>query len=330
MNLITRRRAPFDEVVVKEETTAEEQVVVEEETTAEEQVVVEEETTAEEQVVVEEETTAEEQVVVEEETTAEEQVVVKVERTSKKQEMIENEESAVVDDFEITYNGSQDEGSDYSLIVASNRDEYYKRPSKNMWYWEEDHNVIGGRDLQAECDGGTWLAMSPSRRKLGVLLNLPRTLKPNAKSKHPEPSIYTYSNTSNELTPHKEIYLGFGNSLPDIPLKKVEAGKEQMHEICRRLNNIEDKAALVENLIQLLKDDERHLPDPELAKRRPAVQNQLSSIFVSIPEGGYGTRTHTIILITKTGQVDVIEISLQPPMDVKNPHWKKTEFQFDL
>lgn len=40
-----------------------------------------------------------------------------------------------------------------------------------------------GRDLQADCDGGTWLAISPSRRKLGVLLNLPRTPRPNAKSK---------------------------------------------------------------------------------------------------------------------------------------------------
>lgn len=42
------------------------------------------------------------------------------------------------------YNGSQDEDSDYSLIIASNRDEFYKRPSKNMGYWEEDPKIIGG------------------------------------------------------------------------------------------------------------------------------------------------------------------------------------------
>lgn len=32
----------------------------------------------------------------------------------------------------------------YRLIIASNRDEYYNRPTLPADYWEEDRNVIGG------------------------------------------------------------------------------------------------------------------------------------------------------------------------------------------
>lgn len=42
------------------------------------------------------------------------------------------------------YNGANDVNSDYSLILASNRDEYYDRPTQNMAPWSEDPCVIGG------------------------------------------------------------------------------------------------------------------------------------------------------------------------------------------
>lgn len=42
------------------------------------------------------------------------------------------------------YMGSKDVESDYSLIIISNRDEYYDRPSKVMAPWTEDHNIVGG------------------------------------------------------------------------------------------------------------------------------------------------------------------------------------------
>lgn len=42
------------------------------------------------------------------------------------------------------YVGSKDDSGDYSLILASNRDEYYDRPASNMVSWEEDPSVYGG------------------------------------------------------------------------------------------------------------------------------------------------------------------------------------------
>lgn len=42
------------------------------------------------------------------------------------------------------------------------------------------------------------------------------------------------------------------------------------------------------------------------------------------------SRTHTIILVTKTGYMDVIEQTMQAPIDSNNPLWKKSEYQFEL
>lgn len=32
----------------------------------------------------------------------------------------------------------------FRLILASNRDEYYRRPTQQAHFWDEDHTVIGG------------------------------------------------------------------------------------------------------------------------------------------------------------------------------------------
>jgi uncharacterized protein with NRDE domain len=52
-------------------------------------------------------------------------------------------------------------GSDFPLVVAANRDEFYARPAKSAHYWEDAPDVFGGRDLSA---GGTWLGVTTSGR----------------------------------------------------------------------------------------------------------------------------------------------------------------------
>ncbi len=54
---------------------------------------------------------------------------------------------------------------DYPLIVAANRDEFYRRPTANADYWPEAPTVVGGRDLEA---GGTWLGISKAGRFAAV------------------------------------------------------------------------------------------------------------------------------------------------------------------
>lgn len=267
------------------------------------------------------------------------------------------------------YNGWNDPDSDYSFIMISNRDESYDRPSKNMEYWSVDSKVIGGIDLGVHCTS-TWLALSPVRRKLGVILNLPGYIKENPLSrgkivsgyvtgeKHIEeyveeikkydkdcngfifvsvefgsnniPKVYAYNNVSNDLTSYTDSILAFGNSLPDRPLKKVEAGKKLLKETFERHKKIDRKKELIDEFLKLLKSEESHLPDPELESRRPTMYKQLSSIYVCVPDGRYGSRTHTILLVTKNGDADLVEITMQMPIDPLKPIWEKTDFQFSI
>lgn len=71
-------------------------------------------------------------------------------------------------------NENAKEDGTYKLILASNRDEFYKRPAKVADRWAEDEYIIGGRDMATDREGGTWLAISTKNNtfKFGALLNI--------------------------------------------------------------------------------------------------------------------------------------------------------------
>ena len=52
-------------------------------------------------------------------------------------------------------------GSDFPLVVAANRDEFYARPAESAHHWPDAPRVFAGRDLSA---GGTWLGVTSSGR----------------------------------------------------------------------------------------------------------------------------------------------------------------------
>lgn len=70
-------------------------------------------------------------------------------------------------------NGNPLPGS-YKLIVASNRDEFYGRPTLPAAQWTDYPHAFGGVDVQRGHEGGTWLAISGKDKviKVGVLLNV--------------------------------------------------------------------------------------------------------------------------------------------------------------
>lgn len=67
----------------------------------------------------------------------------------------------------------------YKLILASNRDEFYARPALVADRWQENECVIGGRDMEPDREGGTWLAISTKKNvfKFGALLNITGEVK---------------------------------------------------------------------------------------------------------------------------------------------------------
>lgn len=50
---------------------------------------------------------------------------------------------------------------DYPLILAANRDEYYARETKHCHWWEDQPQLLAGKDLVA---GGTWMGMHQEGR----------------------------------------------------------------------------------------------------------------------------------------------------------------------
>ncbi|XP_014204854.1 transport and Golgi organization protein 2 [Copidosoma floridanum] len=112
-------------------------------------------------------------------------------------------------------------------------------------------------------------------------------------------------NCSGQKTLHDDV-LGFGNSSIERPYQKVLIGKDRFKKIIDNASTIRQEQ-LIEDLIRLLKQEERHLPDNELKKRSPEAFNELSSIFVRHEKEKYGTRTHSIILVDESFKVTFVE-----------------------
>ncbi|KAK6640531.1 hypothetical protein RUM44_012227 [Polyplax serrata] len=188
---------------------------------------------------------------------------------------------------------------EFKLILASNRDELFKRPGKTAHFWEEDDNIFGGRDMTEEKEGGTWLAMSkkgrigvllnasgaPNPRKLGRGFLVPDFLKTSLTDKEyleeviksrekynsfhlvtadlgPK-SMLHYSNATDspDITEVTDGIFAVGNSSLKAPFQKVLRGKEKFHGICNRSGMVERKEELVSDLLQFLKWEEKHYPD---------------------------------------------------------------------
>ena len=49
----------------------------------------------------------------------------------------------------------------YPLVLAANRDEFFKRPAAPAHWWTDAPHLLAGRDLEA---GGTWMGFSSNGR----------------------------------------------------------------------------------------------------------------------------------------------------------------------
>lgn len=222
---------------------------------------------------------------------------------------------------------------DYKLIIAANRDEFYRRKTAPAGYWPERADILGGRDLEA---GGTWLAVNTNGR-ISMVTNF-RDLKnlkavapsrghlvtnylvsgasPEAYLKSVVPSaseyngfnlltgdqkeFFYYSNCREGITRLTEGLYGLSNHLLDTPWPKVNRGKERVSQLLKRASLSPD------DLFDVLFDDaiapDALLPDTGVGMER---ERALSAMFIKSP--GYGTRCSTVVMVDQSDHVTFVE-----------------------
>ncbi|MGA2151702.1 MAG: NRDE family protein [Geobacteraceae bacterium] len=237
----------------------------------------------------------------------------------------------------------------YRLILAANRDEFYSRPAAPAAFWEDAPQLLAGRDLK---DGGTWLGLTRSGR-IAAITNYrdPRSERTNAPSRGGlvsgflrgampvedylaflgrEGAAYNgfnlifgdmkrlcwFSNRGGDPQFLQPGIHGISNHLLDTPWPKVSHGKEAVERLVVTGKNIEPDA-----LFAILADRTIAL-DPLLPETGVGIELErlLSPLFISAPT--YGTRSSTVILIDREGEVTFIERSFNGlPEKPKSSAW---------
>ena len=227
----------------------------------------------------------------------------------------------------------------WSLVVASNRDEFFNRPTLALSRWKtaSGQEVISGRDLRA---GGTWLGVTPSGR-VGFLTNVrdPK-LKPALLSRGELVTSWlgcscTVDEYSAQLQTFSAAYDGFNLVLGDLQrnawkwmTNRSAAPGSGWHAHALSagvygLSNasldtpwpktLELKRALSAALLQA--HESGSLCRPLWSALASQAQTQcaklpgtslfqfteptLSSAFVNIPPHAYGTRSSTVLVVRR-------------------------------
>ncbi|KAG5683900.1 hypothetical protein PVAND_013159 [Polypedilum vanderplanki] len=134
---------------------------------------------------------------------------------------------------------------------------------------------------------------------------------------------YFTSNSTQSVVKLNDNFIGASNSPVDTPLKKVIEGKKRFQKIIENSRNKSEKD-LIEELINLLKWEDKHYPDEELLRRRGNDAELFSSVHVK-GNDFYGTRTRTIIFVDQDNNIDYIEETMMND-DPKNAKWKTSRF----
>lgn len=252
-----------------------------------------------------------------------------------------------------------DQHPKYRFILAANRDEFRKRPSRQAAFWDEHPNLLGGRDLK---ELGTWLGITKSG-KIGFLTNYREmgSIKENAPTRGHLVSDYLINEESAttyvEGLGSAQQYNGFNllvgdskqliwfsnygerqavngsgihvisNAHLDTPWPKTEKLKQEIENLVNRdIGKSDDQQALmIEGLFKALRNEtkaaDENLPETGIGLDWERI---LSPPFINTPE--YGTVCSTVILIDQHDQVYFQERSFDKLGDLTS----SVDFQFGI
>ncbi len=232
----------------------------------------------------------------------------------------------------------------YRLILASNRDEFYSRPTRKAQHWFQEGfpNLIAGKDLEA---GGTWMGVSENARwaaltnyrdpnwqvldppsRGNIVLNYlknPSSLSGFINQLDEDASrysgynvllgaadgLYHYSNYDQKTTLIKPGIHGVSNALLDTPWPKLDKAKFDLERIIRKIGPL-NKNDLFDMLKNPVQAPDENLPDTGIPYE---WEKAVSSIFIKTEK--YGTRCSTVLLISNDGEVELTERRFTPDSD---------------
>jgi len=223
----------------------------------------------------------------------------------------------------------------YKLIVATNRDEFYKRPTRPAQFWidEGQPQLLAGKDLKAN---GTWIGISKNG-KWGALTNFRdlSNIHEDAPTrgtlvldflKSAEPAneylqnlvgstqdyngfnlligdtdkLYHYSNESQQISEIEPGIHGVSNALLDTSWPKLDYAKRNLQHV------LSGETFEKEDLFQILKNPEKaaddQLPSTGLSYE---LEKAISPVFIKTEN--YGTLCSTLLMIDYEGNAEFTE-----------------------
>jgi uncharacterized protein with NRDE domain len=225
----------------------------------------------------------------------------------------------------------------FPLVVAANRDEFYGRPTAVAAFWEDQPDILAGRDLEGM---GTWLGVTRSGRFAAVTnFRDPGDLRTSAESRGTLVSrflcgtmtaeqyfddvaarggayrgfnllasdgteLYCYSNRDGAPRRLEPGIYGLSNHLLDTPWPKVRLARDRLRESLR-------PAPAPEPLFTLLADTDLS-PDSELPQTGVGSERERMLSAARIVSESYGTRCSTVVLQGSDGRVQFAERTYGP------------------
>ena len=243
---------------------------------------------------------------------------------------------------------------EYKFILAANRDEFFDRETLYANRWQDNEQIIGGRDVVS---GGTWLGLNSNGRFIAITnYRDPARENKSAKSRgilsneflngnnrasdfiheiSPHRANYNgfnllisddgfntlshYSNINNEITMVQPGIHGLSNALLNTSWPKVDFGKNALSK------TISSYTLDINNLISILGNAD--VPADHLLPSTGIsfdLEQKLSPVFISM--NGYGTRCSTVLLVNHNNVAKFHEVSYNENKEIINI----AEFQIQL
>ena len=239
----------------------------------------------------------------------------------------------------------------YPLIILSNRDEFYHRPTEPAHFWQNNPQILSGVDLEK---GGTWFGVNQNGR-VALLTNYRdftkhidaplsrglitkqflssseavgpflKSLQSNHHAYNPYNlvvgdinKLFYYSNLLEDYKPLDKGVHGLSNGIINASWPKVNTA---CHAFKALLTKDElDEAACFDLLSAPTKYPIELLPDTGIDKQ---LEVDLSSIYIELEQ--YGTRMQTIYYVDQLNNATFVEKS----RDVAGI-WHEKRFAFKI